>query len=246
MFTFLLHWFLTVCTFFVFSCIVYTFFQYKYYALDKRFYENWAVFGRKSPDLGSWVHWSQFLPFRNKVTDDPPYLTIYSLHTLCVVGFQYTLTIHIYWEKRTEFIPMIGNLLIFMLLMHITQYFEHLMMHKFLYKYHKPHHHFKNPEPWDGYYVHPVETYINMIIFFLPCLLMYDYLGLTEILIAHSIFIIESGIAHTGVRIGNTYLDQMTEHHELHHIDSNCNYGTLGILCDWMFGTLAKKHCLKH
>jgi len=125
--------------------------------------------------------------------------------------------------------------------MHITQYVEHMMMHKLLYKYHKYHHYFKNPEPWDGLYVHPIETYFNMIIFFLPCLIMYDYIGLTEILIAHSIFITESAIAHTGIKIGIKYVDEMTTHHELHHIHPESNYGTMSKFCDSTFNTLFDK-----
>src|SRR5947199_144781 len=89
-----------------------------------------------------------------------------------------------------------------MILMHIAQYFVHLIMHKYLYKYHKQQHYFKHPEPWDGLYVHLIEMYMNVINFFLPCLLMWDNIGLIEILIAHSIFYLELGISHTAVKTG--------------------------------------------
>jgi len=229
----------TMILLFALSVVIYTADQYIYYVHRASDYLRWAVGGRKSPNLGSTGYWCQLLLFRNKQTADPPYLVHYTLHTLIVVALQYTAVLHIYPIVYLGIIHTIGRTFMLLLLMHFVQYFEHLMLHRWLYRYHKPHHYFKNPEPWDGYYVHPIETYINTLtIFVFPCLILHQYIGLIEVMVAHSIFLIESGISHTGICHGIPYLDKMATHHEIHHTDSDCNYGTLTDLSDRLFGTM--------
>ncbi len=191
-------------------------------------------------------HWCQMLPFRHKQSpSSPQYLTLYSLHTLAVIAFQFTVSINVYVMKPVDqwidILIVVINTMLLLSMIHFTQYFEHVIMHRYLYKYHKLHHHFKNPEPWDGYYLHPIEMYVNMLIFFFPCLVMHRYLGLIEVLIPQIIFFVETGASHTGVRPGIGYLDTMSTHHELHHMYSDCNYGTLSTVCDQIFGTTYKK-----
>lgn len=218
--------------------------QYKYYVFNAMNYLFWSVNDRKSPNLGIKNHWCQMLGFREKnLPDDPKYFVLYSIHTLFIVGLQFCIMIYLYPVDHPTMnnIPIIIiNTLIFLGLMHTIQYFEHRIMHDLFYRYHKYHHYFKNPEPWDGFYVHPIEMYINMTIFFGPCLVMHPYIGLIEILSAHLIFLLESGISHTGIRTGIRYLDKMSVHHELHHSEPHCNYGTLTKFYDTLFNTLYK------
>ena len=240
---FLLNWILFFLLFFLISFIIYTFFQYKYYVLNADNYLIWSVNARKSPNLTLTNHWCQILPFRNKKSpNSPQYFMLYSLHTMLVIAFQFSVSIQVHSVKNTYISTIIMNTLLLLTLIHFSQYIEHKIMHKFLYKYHKYHHHFKNPEPWDGYYVHPIEMYINLLIFFFPCLLMHKYVGLIEVLIVQVIFYLETGFSHTGVKTGISFLDTMSTHHELHHMYSDCNYGTLSTLCDTVFGTLYKKY----
>lgn len=223
--------------FFVISLIIYTFYQYYYYVANQNNYAMWAVGKRKSLNLGIKNHWCQMFPFRNKKSSDPPHLISYSFHTIFIVALQYYVIFHFYEMKHTHIPTIVLNTFLLLVIMHFVQYIEHFVMHKYLYKYHKYHHYFKNPEPWDGYYVHPIETYINILIFMIPCIIMHNYIGPIEPLISQSIFFIESGMSHTGVRIGIKYFDQMSTHHEMHHLHSDCNYGTLSPICDKLFGT---------
>lgn len=52
----------------------------------------------------------------------------------------------------------------------VLEYYWHRLLHQpFLYKrFHKVHHHYNNPEPFDDMYIHPLEAFIYYMILFSP------------------------------------------------------------------------------
>ena len=112
-------------------------------------------------------------------------------------------------------------------------YFTHRYFHsnKTLYKYHQVHHEFKAPIGMASAYTHPIDfVFGNMVPLGLPLILLQCD--------AYTIIIlVVLGSYSTVVDEHSNY--SSNNHHLLHHIYSNCNYGETSI--DHFMGTLRIK-----
>eukprot|EP01103_Thecamoeba_quadrilineata_P003945 TRINITY_DN13679_c0_g1_i1.p1 TRINITY_DN13679_c0_g1~~TRINITY_DN13679_c0_g1_i1.p1 ORF type:complete len:265 (-),score=-6.77 TRINITY_DN13679_c0_g1_i1:8-802(-) len=118
----------------------------------------------------------------------------------------------------------------------VIEYFWHRMMHLpwFYKRFHKLHHYYKSPEPFDDMYIHPLEAFGYYCILYSPPFVIpmhfYSFvfymvlMGLTGIL------------DHCGiiVRIPGVY---DTSHHDLHHLKTHCNYSFPFVHLDILFRT---------
>jgi sterol desaturase/sphingolipid hydroxylase (fatty acid hydroxylase superfamily) len=114
----------------------------------------------------------------------------------------------------------------------ISFYFIHRLFHsvKFLSKYHRVHHEFKDPIGLRAAYTHPIDYFFGNLI---P-------LGLTPFLLNMDLitisFVIYLSIYSTVIREHSDYSDN--RHHLDHHKFFNCNYGAKWL--DKFFCTIKK------
>ena len=111
-------------------------------------------------------------------------------------------------------------------------YISHILLHSdLLWKYHKVHHEIIYPKWTDTYTGHILEGPFQSMGFLVP--LLFIEFSLIEFVIAY-IFVNVRGMMRHDDRtiwlIGN--------HHLLHHMYFNCNYGEYWL--DWLFGTSIK------
>ncbi len=118
-------------------------------------------------------------------------------------------------------------------------YFNHRLLHyRFLYRFHRLHHHNVSLGPWSGISMHPVEhvIYLSAMLFHLivathPIHMLFHGYLLT----------VGASLGHTGyedlqVR-GRRIYDVANMFHQLHHRYYNCNYGTMIVPLDRWFGS---------
>lgn len=137
----------------------------------------------------------------------------------------------------------------------VAEYYWHRMMHlKFFYvRFHKIHHYYKSPEPWDDMYIHPLEAFGYYCILYAPPFIMpMHYVAFIGYMIVMGI----CGVMdHSGIRFKVPGLYN-TEDHDNHHLKFEVNYsfpfphmdilhGTFdGEYCGVKFSCLRKKHTL--
>ncbi len=119
---------------------------------------------------------------------------------------------------------------------------------KLLRKVHSLHHQAHTPTYIDALYVHPLETFIGLVLFLgsmpLVAALSGAPLHAVSMAVATLLFTQWNTINHTFVDLPyGPYkpIDTITSLHAAHHVDMNQgNYATLTMLYDWLFGTLEK------
>lgn len=159
-------------------------------------------------------------------------------------------------------IPTIGNTLItfipisfaFEIIFDLFHWFFHRLSHSnhFLYRYHKIHHTFNNPNIWTSFYMHPVDSILSYSIPFLLTMIILPLSELEMWLI--TIYLSYQELAgHLGKKMRPTscfpqciwipklfHIELYTEDHHLHHSTSNCNYSKRFNLWDKAWGTFRK------
>lgn len=105
----------------------------------------------------------------------------------------------------------------------IIEYYWHRMMHlPFFYKlFHKFHHHYKAPEPWDDMYIHPVEACGYYCILYSPPFLfsthIFAFLAYMAVMGTFGV------LDHSGIKIVLPGLYDTAEH-DRHHEKFEVNY----------------------
>jgi len=134
----------------------------------------------------------------------------------------------------------------------LTYDFLYYLTHRFLFhgpplmKVHALHHQAHTPTNIDALYVHPLETFIGLVLFLgsmpLIAALTGGPLSAVSMAVATVIFTEANTIAHCFIdlpRFPFRTLDRFTSLHAAHHVDmKHGNYATLTMIWDWLFGTL--------
>lgn len=162
------------------------------------------------------------------------------LFFIVLVPFCVNLEPRPFWRHLVDIVVV---LLVFDFLYYLTHRF--LFHGKLLRKVHALHHQARTPTHIDALYVHPLETFIGLLLFFgaLPIVsLAYGApLNAFSAGIAALIFTQLNTINHTYVNLPYfpfKTLDRITSIHAAHHVDMNHgNYATLTMLYDRLFGT---------
>lgn len=118
----------------------------------------------------------------------------------------------------------------------IVEYYWHRTMHwrPFYQVFHKMHHFYKSPEPFDDMYIHPVEAFGYYCILYSPPFLYRIHL------LAFLAYMVLMGVCgvfdHSGVRISLPGIYDTLDHDE-HHSKFEVNYGFPFIFMDILHGT---------
>lgn len=136
---------------------------------------------------------------------------------------------------------------LYILLLDFIFYWRHRFYHRWLWSVHKLHHSDSGYDFTLSLRIHPVETLIQLGLFFLVSSLM--NISLWQMFFAAHIFTIQALISHLEYKMPNTALLRrlknifvLSDTHRFHHDDRNpnCNFGFLFSFWDTIFGTTAK------
>lgn len=133
-------------------------------------------------------------------------------------------------------IQVILNLITAVTSQSIIEYYWHRMMHlPFFYKnFHKIHHYYKSPEPWDDMYIHPIEAFGYYCILYSPPFIFNTHI------ISFLIYMMIMGICgvldHSGIKFSFPLLYN-TEDHDKHHSKFEVNYSFPFPFMDIIHGT---------
>ncbi len=110
---------------------------------------------------------------------------------------------------------------------------------------HAVHHQARSPTHIDGFYVHPVETFVGLSLFVVTLALLPLLLGpfhVATIILTYVVYTQLNTINHTLVRLPYfpfRTVSWVTAKHHVHHENMHKgNYATITLLYDYMFGTL--------
>ena len=149
--------------------------------------------------------------------------------------------------------PLWGYLLQIVLVLMVFDFFYYLT-HRFVFhgklllRVHALHHQALKPTYIDALYVHPLETFIGLVLFLgsipLVAFLFGGPLSAVSIAIATLIFTQVNTLNHVYVNLPRfpfKTVDRITSLHAAHHVNmKQGNFATLTMLYDWLFGTLEK------
>lgn len=142
-----------------------------------------------------------------------------------------------FFELTTADIPMLLlQLVVAAAWENIAEYYWHRMMHlkAFYATFHKYHHFYKSPEPWDDMYIHPMEAFgYYCILYGPPFLFPIHY-------VAFLIYMVIMGLTgiidHSGVKFSVPGFYN-SEDHDNHHVKFEVNYGFPFPYLDMLHGT---------
>jgi sterol desaturase/sphingolipid hydroxylase (fatty acid hydroxylase superfamily) len=118
----------------------------------------------------------------------------------------------------------------------IVEYYWHRLMHTkiFYATFHKYHHFYKSPEPWDDMYIHPLEAFgYYCILYGPPFLFKIHYSAFIAYMIIMGIFGISD---HSGVKFAIPGLYNTVDH-DNHHLKFEVNYSFPFPYMDLLHGT---------
>lgn len=144
------------------------------------------------------------------------------------------------WRHLVDFVAI---LMVFDCFYYFTHRF--LFHGKVLRKVHALHHQARETTHIDALFVHPLETFIGLMLFLgtIPLLgyLTGGPLNAISVALATVVFTQQNTINHTFVHLPYfpfKTINYITSVHAAHHVDMNQgNYATLTMLYDWIFGT---------
>ena len=156
-----------------------------------------------------------------------------ALFNIIIVGYVwFNIVYHFYTPKPFNIYIATMEFIISLNVANISFYFIHRLFHsiKFLSKYHRVHHEFKEPIGLRAAYTHPIDYFFGnlMPLGLTPFLLNMDLVTIT--------FITYLSIYSTVIREHSDYSDN--RHHLDHHKYFNCNYGAKWL--DKFFCTIKK------
>ena len=118
----------------------------------------------------------------------------------------------------------------------VIEYYWHRLLHfPWLYKrFHKVHHHYTSPEPFDDMYIHPLEAFGYYCILYSPPFIM--PLHVFGFVVYMAIMGTFGVLDHCGVRISFPGIYNSADH-DMHHSRFNVNYGFPFAFTDVIHGT---------
>lgn len=162
------------------------------------------------------------------------------LFLVAVLPFCLTLEARPLWRHAVD---VFAVLLVYDFFYYLTHRFA--FHGKVLRKQHALHHQARTPTYMDALYVHPLETFIGIVLFYgtipLIALATGGRLNAFSMAIAALAFTQLNSINHTFVNLPHfpfKTIDNITSTHAAHHVDmDHGNYATLTMLFDRLFGT---------
>ncbi len=159
---------------------------------------------------------------------------------LLVLPFCVTLTPQAWWQVLLDIVVVL-----------MVYDFFYYLMHRFLFhgqgrmrQVHAVHHQARNPTYIDSHYVHPLETFMGLALFFLTVAVMAAVLGafhITTIVAMYILYVQLNQINHTRVDLPYFPFRVLTwitvKHHKHHENMHKGNYSTITLLWDRLFGT---------
>ena len=131
--------------------------------------------------------------------------------------------------------------IVLMVIIHDTySYWIHrLIHHKRLFKYvHRLHHKFKNPTPWCAFAFHPIESVLTLGI--IPVIMFTIPWHNLALIIFISLIIVYDCYVHLGYNFEKIKVfkwQNMPKDHDVHHRNSQYNFGLYFTLWDRLMGT---------
>lgn len=125
--------------------------------------------------------------------------------------------------KSNDIVILLLQLLLAVIWENVAEYYWHRMMHlkSFYATFHKYHHFYKSPEPWDDMYIHPLEAFgYYCILYGPPFLFPIHYVAFLMYMVIMGI----TGIMdHSGIKfcLPGVY---NSEDHDNHHMKFEVNY----------------------
>lgn len=118
----------------------------------------------------------------------------------------------------------------------VAEYYWHRIMHTrwFYARFHKLHHYYKSPAPFDDMFIHPLEGLGYYCILFGPAVLIPQHI--TSFLLYMGLMGITGILDHCGVRLALPYVYDTLDH-DVHHAKFSVNYGFPFIALDLLHGT---------
>jgi sterol desaturase/sphingolipid hydroxylase (fatty acid hydroxylase superfamily) len=216
--------------------------QYLYYSRWSEHRKEWKIQRNKDKHVGFFY----FHPFFVSKPDRGPYHRVLtSVNLLQAATFAMVVTeISVREMNKMQYTPLatygvvsvLRDLLIAVTLENVFEYYWHRMMHlKFFYlRFHKIHHHYKSPEPFDDMYIHPLEAFGYYCILYSPPFLFRCHY------VAFLLYMVIMGICgvldHGGIRLNFPGL-YCTEDHDAHHELFEVNYAFPFPFMDLIHGT---------
>jgi sterol desaturase/sphingolipid hydroxylase (fatty acid hydroxylase superfamily) len=218
--------------------------QYLYYCRKAKLVESWKIQPKNNQHVN--VFWG--MPLFSSKPNRGPYhrfvVTINILMASCFAAFVAESSMR-GWNKMTfehfstvsQGLSVVGfQILLASLYESVVEYYWHRLMHvKQLYKhFHKMHHHYKSPEPWDDMYIHPLEAFgYYCILYGAPFVLtmhLYSFIGYMMIMGTFGI------LDHCGVHFEIPFIYN-TADHDNHHAKFEVNYSFPFIFMDILHDT---------
>lgn len=234
-----------------------SFLQFYFYYIRKSDINIWKIQPLKSKTTGTF--WG-FPILSNKPNRGPyhRYLTCWNLFIAsCVACITTEYSINQWNKMRFEnlsfdsitFLQLIFEVIVIVNHECIIEYYWHRLMHlSFFYKnFHKMHHYYKSPEPWDDMYIHPFEAFGYYCILYSPPFVysIHWYSFIVYMIIMGILGVLD----HSGVIISIPGL-YITIDHDLHHSKFELNYSFPFPYMDILHGTyegefLGRKYTLR-
>lgn len=217
--------------------------QYWYYCFKREEISDWKIQPEKNRShLGSlW-----FLPCLSKKPDRGPghrFLTTFNLSLATAFAF-FVSELCVTGRSKMSFVPVseygvrtiLTDLILAYVYENVAEYYWHRLLHIGpLYRsFHKVHHYYKSPEPFDDMMIHPLEAFCYYCILYAPPFLfrchVYSF-------IAYMVFMGLTGtLDHSGIKMTIPGLYD-TRDHDKHHSHFNVNFGFPHPFLDILHGT---------
>jgi sterol desaturase/sphingolipid hydroxylase (fatty acid hydroxylase superfamily) len=215
--------------------------QYWYYNTARNT-KGWKIQPLRTEHVGQF-YWVPILS--NKPNRAPMHGAIV-LFNLCiasiVAGFTFHYSAHgwnhmqLYQPSTVDAPSITFQFLLAVVFENVAEYYWHRMMHTKLFyaSFHKYHHWYKSPEPWDDMYIHPLEAFGYYCILYGPPFLFPIHWW------AFAAYMVVMGVCgvldHSGIRFVVPGLYD-TQHHDDHHLKFDVNYAFPLPYMDLLHGT---------
>ena len=225
--------------------------QYFYYYRQSTNKFEWKIQPASTTGVGvSWTH-----PIVLSKPERGPYHALFTTFNLlvasCCASFTTELSLREINYMRFEVINLYSFQDIYKIMLEtviivtyqcVAEYYWHRLMHiPYFYKnFHKYHHFYKSPEPWDDMYIHPIEAFgYYCILFGPPFIFSIHYFSFI-------IYMIIMGVCgmldHSGIKFELWGLYN-TADHDYHHSKFEVNYSFPFPYMDILHGTFYGTYC---
>ena len=226
--------------------------QYIYYFSWSRCPSHWKIQSKNVSSLSEAHKW--WLPAWNSKSNRPALHAIFASLNLVVASLFASFVSEASirkWNKMSfsnisdyGWQRFLFDLLMATIFENIVEYYWHRMMHvPYFYKlFHKYHHYYKSPEPWDDMFIHPIEAFGYYCILYSPPFLFQCHIY------AFVVYMMIMGICgildHSGIHFSFP-LVYNSKDHDAHHQFYDINYAFPFPYMDMLHGTYRESNKLK-